>query len=280
MLLLRKMHTHTLDGCMCTKQKQTHLLKHVLWTKWEKGLRPGWLKQVCVCEREMDRESGWYNSRQRKVEKQSYQGRWRDIQLNVIWIDLYPVDAHSLCVRVCLCECVYGIELHTQITVCQLCILSLFNLCMCASVFVYASVWTPRSSFFLLAASIRFTSRLIAEGSASLARPNHSRQSAMSSMSVTHGHHLALSPSSALSLFLSFSNARMKRLWMGFHAFDPWPCHTKSVSWNLFYLIYCIFYLSLIHFFSSLSSICSINWKIAVCPLVCVHWDSWSSNEA
>ena len=54
---------------------------------------------------------------------------------------------------------------------------SVFVACANASVFIS-----------LLAASIRLASRLIAEGSAKVARPNHRRQSATSSMSVTHGH--------------------------------------------------------------------------------------------
>ena len=88
-------------------------------------------------------------------------------------------------------------------------------MCVCVCVCVaYAFVWTIQPQFFLLAASIRLACRLIAEGIAKLARPIHSRQSAMSSMSVTHGHHLALSASLYLSFFpfLSFSHARMNIL--------------------------------------------------------------------
>lgn len=136
-------------------------------------------------------------------------------------------------------------------------------MCVCVCICICANA---SASVFFLAASVRLASRLIAEGIAKLARPNHSRQSAMSSMSVTHGHHLAVSPSSSLSLFLSFSHA-----WM-----NIFPCHpslrpltdqafvqtcskggfmlllrnpasnTQSASLCLFYFIYCIFYFSLI----------------------------------
>lgn len=141
-----------------------------------------------VREREMDGRSGWYNGAQTTIKLQTFQGRCRDIHLHLCWISLSSADAQTQLARVYVR--VYGTDLPTQITVCQLMPL-LCLICVRAPACVCVCICANTSVFVcLLAAPIRLASRLIAEGSASFSGPNHSQHSAMSSMPVTYGQHL------------------------------------------------------------------------------------------
>lgn len=141
-----------------------------------------------VKEREMDGRSGWYNGAQTTIKLQTFQGRCRDIHLHLSWISLSSADAQTQLARVYVH--VYGTELPTQITVCQLMPL-LCLICVRAPACVCVCICANTSVFVcLLAAPIRLASKLIAEGSASFSGPNHSQHSAMSSMPVTYGQHL------------------------------------------------------------------------------------------
>lgn len=166
---------------------------HNIWLKWLYcGL---YLGSGSVCLWETDRKNGWYKSWKTTTELQTCQGRWKDIHLHLSWISLSPMDAQSFSVSVyvCLWHSVaftdYGLSAYAF----RVYLMSLL-VCCCKCICVYISVFV-----FPCAAYIRLVSGLIAEGTASIARPNHSWHSVMSFVSVTH---LALLCSSC-SLFLS-----------------------------------------------------------------------------
>ncbi len=127
------MHPSIVCVCVCVRVREREREREREWEREGEGEREE--------ETEMDRVCGWYNSWQRIAEKQTYQGRWRDIHLHL--------KIPSGCSQCAHC----GKELHTEITVCQVMPFDFACVCICICV---------NASTFLLAASIRLATKLIA----------------------------------------------------------------------------------------------------------------------
>lgn len=233
-----------------------------------------------VKEREMDGRSGWYNGAQTTIKLQTFQGRCRDIHLHLSWISLSSADAQTQLARVYVH--VYGTELPTQITVCQLMPL-LCLICVRAPACVCVCICANTSVFVcLLAAPIRLASRLIAEGSASFSGPNHSQHSAMSSMPVTYRQHLFFVSFWLTSLlFLSSWHAQTNihplapytpffcQEWFSLSVFN-----TRNLTGNNVFS----FPLHWHEFFSHF--VWYLQWQHANSVSLCqYHWNSWFSKE-